>query len=196
MIQQLGVWEHPPARRARLVVELVVEAIPGSGTCFESGAGGTTVFAGRGGETVQARRDLAAERIAACSALAARDAEPPWVFPDPAGAPCLWPRGEPLRIVARAATSNLSLTLKSAAGWFSASGMLEVDEGQTLEGCEARPRRPAHGEEGHPRARPHPRHSPPASTCAPRRATPTSSAATISSSRLNRCARRPDTASR
>ena len=37
---------------------------------------------------------------------------------------------------------------------------------------------------------------PPASTCAPRRATPTSSAATISSSRLNRCARRPDTASR
>ena len=37
---------------------------------------------------------------------------------------------------------------------------------------------------------------PPASTCAPRRVTPTSSAATISSSRLKRCAMRPDTASR
>ena len=134
-----------------LAVELVVEPVPGSGTCFEPGAGGATVFAGRAGETVQARRDLAAERagaeriVAACPALASAGAEPPWVLPDPAGAlelleqlhaadaPCLWPKGEPLKIVARAATSNLNLKVKSAAEWFSATGRLEVDEGRTLD---------------------------------------------------------------
>ena len=136
---------------AGLAAELVVEPIPGSGTCFEPGAGGATVFAGRDGGTVQARRDLAAERagaeriVAACPVLASAAAEPPWVFPDPADAlelleqlhtadaPCLWPKGEPLKIVARAATSNLNLTIKSAAEWFSASGTLEVDEGRTLD---------------------------------------------------------------
>ena len=136
---------------AGLAAELVVEPVPGSGICFEPGAGGATVFAGRDGEAVQARRDLAAERagaervVAACPVLASTAAEPPWVVPDPAGAlelleqlhaadvPCLWPKGEPLKIVARAATSNLNLKIKSAAEWFSASGTLEVDEGRTLD---------------------------------------------------------------
>ena len=136
---------------AGLAAELVVEPVPGSGICFEPSRGGATVFAGLGGETVQARRDLAAERagaeriVAACPGLASAGAEPPWVLPDPAGAlelleqlqaaeaPCLWPKGEPLKIVAHAATSNLNLTVKSAADWFSASGRLEVDEGRTLD---------------------------------------------------------------
>ena len=39
---------------AGLAAELVVEPVPGSGICFEPGAGGATVFAGRDGETVQA----------------------------------------------------------------------------------------------------------------------------------------------
>ena len=137
---------------AGLAAELVVEPIAGSGTRFEPGRGGATVFAARGGGTVQARRDLAGERagaesvVAACPALAARAAEPPpWAFPDPAGAlelleqihasgtPCLWPKGEPLKIVAHAATSSLNLRIKSAAEWFSASGTLEVDEDRTLD---------------------------------------------------------------
>ena len=137
---------------AGLAAELVVEPIAGSGTCFEPGRGGATVFAARGGGTVQARRDLAAERagaervVTACPALGARAAEPPpWAFPELAGAlelleqihasgtPCLWPKGEPLKIVAHAATSNLSLKIKSAAEWFSASGTLEVDEGRALD---------------------------------------------------------------
>ena len=135
---------------AGLAAELVVEPVLGSGICFEPGAGGATVFAGLGGETVQARRDLAAERagaeriVAACPALASAGAEPPWVLPDAAGAlelleqlraadtPCLWPKGEPLKIVARAGTSSLNLSIKSAAEWFSASGTLAVDEGRTL----------------------------------------------------------------
>ena len=109
---------------AGLAAELVVEPVPGSGICFEPGRGGATVFAGLGGETVQARRDLAAERagaeriVAACPGLASAGAEPPWVLPDPAGAlelleqlqaaeaPCLWPKGEPLKIVAHAATAS------------------------------------------------------------------------------------------
>ena len=151
--------EADPEPRARiepsgagLAVELVVEPVRGSGIRFEPGTGGPTVFATRGDETVQARRDLAAERagaqrvLAACPALAARAAEPvPWVFPDPAGAldlleqlhesdtPCLWPKGEPLKIVARAASSSLNLTIKSAQEWFAASGTLEVDEGRALD---------------------------------------------------------------
>ena len=137
---------------AGLAAELVVEPIAGSGTRFEPGRGGATVFAARGGGTVQARRDLAAERagaervVTACPALAARAAEPPpWAFPEPAaalelleqihaaGTPCLWPKDEALKIVAHAATSNLNLRIKSAAEWFTASGTLEVDEGRTLD---------------------------------------------------------------
>ena len=137
---------------AGLAAELVVEPVPGSGTWFEPGASGATVFASQGGETVQARRDLPAERaaaeglVSACPALAATGgAPPPWVFPEPAGAlelleqlraagaPCLWPKGEPFRIVAQAATSNLSLKIKSAAEWFGASGTLAVDEGRVLD---------------------------------------------------------------
>ena len=137
---------------AGLAAELVVEPVAGSGNRFEPGRGGEIVFGARGAETVQARRDLGAERVgaervvAACPALAARAAEPPpWAFPDPAGAlalleqihasgtPCLWPKGEPLKIVAHVATSNLNLRIKSAAEWFSASGTLEVDEGRTLD---------------------------------------------------------------
>ena len=151
--------EADPRPRARLepsgaglAVELVVEPIPGSDVWFEPGAGGAMVFATQGGEAVQARRDLAAERtgaervVAACPVLAAPAAgPPPWVIPDPAGAlelleqlhaadtPCLWPKGEPLRIVAHAETSKLNLTIKSAAEWFSASGTLEVDEGRALD---------------------------------------------------------------
>ena len=135
-----------------LAAELVVEPVPGSGVWFEPGAGGATVFAARGGETVQARRDLAAERagaeriVAACPVLAATAAgPPPWVFPDPGSAlelleelhaadvPCLWPKGEPLKIVAHAETSKLNLTIKTAAEWFSASGTLEIDEGRALD---------------------------------------------------------------
>ena len=137
---------------AGLAAELVVEPVPGSGVLFEPGVGGATVFAARGEETVQARRDLAAERagaeriVAACPALVATAAgPPPWAFPDPAGAlelleqlraaevPCLWPKGEPFRIVTHAETSKLNLTIKTAAEWFSASGTLEVDEGRTLD---------------------------------------------------------------
>ena len=137
---------------AGLAAELVVEPVPGSGTWFEPGAGGATVFASRDGEAVQARRDLPAERaaaetlVAACPALAGTAAAPPpWVFPEPsdalelleqlhtAKAPCLWPKGEPFRIVARAATSNLSLRIRSAEEWFGASGTLAVDEGRVLD---------------------------------------------------------------
>ena len=50
-----------------------------------------------------------------------------------ADALCLWPKGEPLKIVAHAGTSKLNLTIKSAAQWFSATGTLEVDEGRTLD---------------------------------------------------------------
>ena len=39
-----------------------------------------------------------------------------------AGARCKWPKGEPFRIVARASTPSLALTVKSADEWLKASG--------------------------------------------------------------------------
>ena len=60
---------QPRARLVPLVegvsAELVVEPVAGSEIYFAPGAGSTLVFGQRAGETVQAQRDLAAERAAA-----------------------------------------------------------------------------------------------------------------------------------
>ena len=145
-------WVKLEPKGAGLVVELVVEPVPQTGTWFEPGAGGTTVFANCNGETVQARRDLKAERAAveeltaACPLLAVlRGKQRLLTLPDPtaclelleqtqaAGARCLWPGAEPLKIVARAETAALKLSVKSAADWFRASGQLNIDEGRVLD---------------------------------------------------------------
>ena len=129
-----------------------MEPVPDSGLFFEPGAGGITVFAVRDGESVRARRDLDAERRAVasllehCPALAPQPTErEPLLLPEPvdclefldqiqnAGARCKWPRGEPLRIVARASARSLALSVKSAAEWLQASGELQVDEDRRLD---------------------------------------------------------------
>ena len=135
-----------------LSAALLVEPIADSGICFEPGQGGATVFASRDGEHVQAKRDLGAERgavtrlAAACPKLAARPTEyDPLMLPHPiaslelleqleaAGARCKWPRGEPLRIVARHSTSSFSLSVKSVDEWLQASGRLAVDDHRVLD---------------------------------------------------------------
>ena len=140
-------WVQLEPLDAGLTVALVVEPIPDSGISFEPGNGGTTVFAARKGENVQTRRDLDAERkaadrlVASCPQLASRPTESqPLNLPEPqpclqllealkaAEARCKWPKGEPFRIVAQAATTSLGLTVKSAAEWFQASGSLAIDE--------------------------------------------------------------------
>ena len=45
---------------------------------------------------------------------------------------CIWPRDTPLTITARADSSQLSLTIKSAAQWFTATGELKYTEDDSL----------------------------------------------------------------
>ena len=49
-----------------------------------------------------------------------------------AEARCLWPKGEPFKIIARASTASLNLSIKQAADWFSASGEVRFDEREAL----------------------------------------------------------------
>ncbi|MYH69986.1 MAG: DEAD/DEAH box helicase, partial [Gammaproteobacteria bacterium] len=145
-------WVKLEPKGAGLVAELVVEPVPRTGNYFEPGRGGTTIFANCDGETVQARRDLKAERAAveeltaACPLLAVlRGKQRSLTLPDPvaclelleqtqaAGARCLWPGAEPLKIVARADTAALKLSVKSAADWFRASGQLNIDDDRVLD---------------------------------------------------------------
>ena len=145
-------WVRLEPLDAGLKAAVAVEPVPDSGICFEPGAGGATVFAVRDGERVRARRDLDAERravaelVARCPALAPRPTESqPLLLPEPgdclefldriqdAGARCKWPRGEPLRIVARASAGSLALNVKSAAEWLRASGELRVDAERLLD---------------------------------------------------------------
>ncbi len=138
--------------RTGLTAELVVEPVAGSETRFAPGVGGTLVFGQLGGETVQAQRDLGAE-LTAAGRLAAACSELSGVgpgqwsaeFPDPtaalelleqleaADARCLWPQGERFKIVARAATGQLRLQIKTAAEWLYASGELRIDQQRALD---------------------------------------------------------------
>jgi len=133
-----------------LAVALLVEPAPDSGAYFQPGIGGTASFATVNGRAVQARRDLDAEGRAARELMSAcpvlSGAGPDWTLtlPDPAyclelvdqldaaGARCLWPQGQPFRIVARADAASLRVSVKSAADWFRASGELDIDGDRTL----------------------------------------------------------------
>ena len=137
-----------------LTVELLVEPVPESAIYLTPGAGSATVFAVQHEATVQAQRNLAAERTAAEAII---DASPMlrginaggtgnWSLAlnepldcltlleqlNDAEARCLWPKGEPFKIVARASSASLNLSIKRAADWFSASGEVQFDEREAL----------------------------------------------------------------
>ena len=134
-----------------LVATVLVEPVPDSGVHYQPGVGGTTVFANMNGGAVQARRDLDAETRAAralaqaCPMLSAVGPDSSLTLDDPgdclelvdqldaADARCLWPKGQPFKVVARVETSSLRMTVKSAADWFSASGALDIDEDRALD---------------------------------------------------------------
>ena len=134
-----------------LSLALLVEPVPESGIHFQPGIGGTTAFATLGGEAVRVRRDLEAERqaatelVRACPILSAAAPDGTLTLPDPgdclelmdqldaANARCMWPKGQPFRIVARSGADSLRLTVKTAADWFSASGSLDLDEDHALD---------------------------------------------------------------
>ena len=135
-----------------LSIALVAEPIRDSGIFFQPGEGAATVFGKSGGRSVQARRDLYAEQAALSRLLeqCPRLAPPPTELEplilagsveclelmetlENADARCIWPKGEPYRIVARASAPSLSLTVKSAGEWLRASGKLAVDQERALD---------------------------------------------------------------
>ena len=135
-----------------LSVAVVTEPIRNSGIFFAPGEGAATVFGKRDEQSVQARRDLAAERAALnrlleqCPRLAPPPTElEPLILPgsaeclelletlEDAGARCIWPKGETFRIVARASAPSLSLTVKSVGEWLQTSGKLAVDKERALD---------------------------------------------------------------
>ena len=146
-----GPWVRLEPSGPGLSIALVVEPVPASAVYFQPGVGGTTAFVTVDGRPVQARRDLAAEDraaaalVAACPALLALGADATAVLSDPAGclelvdqlqeagARCLWPKGEPFRVVARADAGSLRLSVKSATDWFGVSGALEVNAERAVE---------------------------------------------------------------
>ena len=147
-------WLRLVPNGAGLVVDMLVAPVPGSDVYLSPGTGGSTVFAVEDGETVQARRDLEAEReaarrvIGACPSLHGINAgeagnwsleldEPGACLElveqlDAADARCLWPDGEAFRIVAGPTAASLNLTVKSAEQWFTASGELRINDEEAV----------------------------------------------------------------
>ncbi|MDE2983330.1 MAG: DEAD/DEAH box helicase [Gemmatimonadota bacterium] len=143
-------WVRLEPHGPGLTAAVVVEPVPDSGTHFPPGIGGTTVFATLNGDNVQATRDLATEAmefeelLRSCPMLAGIDPDGSLAYLEPhdclelvdqldaAGARCLWPQGQPFRIVARADAASLRVSVKAAADWFRASGELDIDGQRTL----------------------------------------------------------------
>ena len=144
-------WVQLTPAGTGLAVRLLVQPVSASGMQFDPGAGGELVLAHVDDEALQTRRALAAERSAAtelvnrCAALTAAGISH-WrcEIPEPedclelldqlqqAGARCLWPDGEKLKLVARQSGSAMKLVIKSGREWFSASGELQIDEERAL----------------------------------------------------------------
>ena len=134
-----------------LAVAVLVQPVTGSEAYFLPGVGMATVVVQVDGESVQAQRDLDAEirharaLVGACPTLAGLGSGSSMVLPDAgdclrlvdelgvAEARCLWPQGQPLRVVARAHTSSVRLSVRSAADWFEASGDLVIGAERTLD---------------------------------------------------------------
>ena len=134
-----------------LSIHLQVEPVSGSEQFFNCGEGGEVVYVNAESGTIQAVRDLPHER-SLMQALVATSVQLSKVYD---GRPvlqltdiesilelldelqqldirCLWPRDMPLKVAGRADSNQLSLKIKSASEWFSASGELQYSEQDSL----------------------------------------------------------------
>ncbi|RJF97312.1 DEAD/DEAH box helicase [Noviherbaspirillum saxi] len=136
-----------------LKMQLLIKPFGPDGASYMPGKGRENVIADVAGNRLQAKRDLAAERMAsarlldACPALAdAVDAHGDWYLAEPQH--CLellmqlqrcpdillaWPQGERFRIVAEAGPQQLQLSVKSDRDWFEANGALRIDDKTVLD---------------------------------------------------------------
>jgi len=122
-----------------------VEPLTDSAVFFDAGAGGSVVYVQSHEGTVSVQRDLNDEQarvqamVAQCPTLASLYDGRAHVVVDHAnealeileeiqqvGVRCIWPDDAPFGIKARASIKQVSLNVKSAKEWFSASGTLQL----------------------------------------------------------------------
>ena len=138
-----------------LRMQVLVRPLPDGGPYYAPGQGAESVIAEVGGTPLQARRDLAQERvaeetfIAACPALTeAEQAHGEWLLNEPET--CLdlllqlqqqaaesivlaWPEGETFKVSKRVGAKQFRLSIKGEKDWFAAAGELQINEEQVLD---------------------------------------------------------------
>ena len=130
-----------------LRVRIRVEPLPETGSFFDAGTGGEVVYVQTASGTVPVQRNLQQEltqvqdMVSRSQVLVKHyDGRSYFVVDETvdalelledlqdAGIRCIWPGDIPFRIKARANVRNISLNIKSAKEWFTASGTLAVDD--------------------------------------------------------------------
>ena len=138
-----------------LKMQILVRPLPDAGAYYAPGSGHESVIADVNGARVEARRDLNAEReaerqlIAACHAL--EEGEPDhgeWLLGqpiaclellselqelDPSKVLMAWPEGESFRVVKKADSKSVRLTIKRDKDWFAANGEVQIDENRVMD---------------------------------------------------------------
>ncbi|VAW73075.1 DNA/RNA helicases, SNF2 family [hydrothermal vent metagenome] len=136
-----------------IVIESHCRVFGDRGPYYPPGEGSETIISEIDGKRLQTQRNLSEERrqldvlLENCTALAQQEnTGQHWFFSDPED--CLeilselqamkdnltiaWPKGETLRIKQQLSMNQLSLNIQSKNDWFSASGELQLDDGEVL----------------------------------------------------------------
>ena len=138
-----------------LRMQILVRPLPDAGAYYAPGSGAESVIADLNGARVEARRDLNAEReaerqlVAACHSLESAEYDHgEWLLGQPLG--CLelihdlqeldpskvvvaWPEGESFKVVKRADTKSVRMTIKRDKDWFAANAEIDIDEGRVMD---------------------------------------------------------------
>ncbi len=134
-----------------LRVRIRVEPLAGSGSFFDAGTGGATVYVRTPEGSVALRRDLAVEHermqalVDGLEPLSDRyDGRPLFALDGALDAlelldaaqeqeiRCVWPGNVPFRIRKRVDARSVALTITSAKEWFAADGQLDVGDDDTI----------------------------------------------------------------
>ncbi|MES2898459.1 MAG: DEAD/DEAH box helicase [Pseudomonadota bacterium] len=138
-----------------LRMQIQVRPLPGAGAYYVPGSGAESVIADLNGARVEARRNLNGEReaerqlVAACHALEeAEDDHGEWLLGqpiaclellaelqelDPAKVVVAWPEGESFRVVKKADSKSVRLTIRRDKDWFAANGEIQIDEQRVMD---------------------------------------------------------------
>ncbi|HEY0065234.1 MAG TPA: DEAD/DEAH box helicase [Telluria sp.] len=138
-----------------LKMQVLVRPLPDAGAYYAPGSGHESVIADVNGTRVEARRDLNAERdaerqlVARCQALEEAESDHgEWLLGQPVA--CLelltelqeldpdkvvmaWPEGESFRVVKKADSKSVRLTIKRDKDWFAAKAELQIDENRVMD---------------------------------------------------------------